>query len=204
MIAIVDYEAGNIGSIQNMLKKLGAKSTITHDPEVIRNASKIILPGVGAFDYGITKLKASGITEVLHERKQSGTPILGVCLGAQLMCRDSEEGVLPGLAWIDAKVIKFPTTVGERKYQVPHIGWDSVIPVKKSVLFEGLPDASRFYFVHSYYIKCHRDTDRLARNEYSTAFDAAFEFENIAGVQFHPEKSHKFGFLLLKNFVEKF
>lgn len=204
MIAIVDYEAGNIGSIQNMLKKIGAESTITDDPEVIRKASKIILPGVGAFDYGITKLKNSGITEILHERKQGGTPILGVCLGAQLMCRDSEEGKLPGLSWIDANVIRFPAMVADKKFQVPHIGWDHVTPSKKSILFEGLPEASRFYFVHSYYIQCHRDIDRLARNEYSTVFDAAFEFGNIAGVQFHPEKSHKFGFSLLKNFVEKF
>jgi len=204
MIAIVDYEAGNIGSIQNMLKKLGTESTITSNPEVIRDAAKIILPGVGAFDYGVAKLQASGITAVLHERKKAGVPILGVCLGAQLMCRGSEEGKLPGLSWIDAHVIKFPTLVHDKKFQVPHIGWDYVVPQKKSVLFEGLPDESRFYFVHSFYIQCHQSLDRLAQNTYSAAFDAAFEHENIAGVQFHPEKSHKFGFMLLKNFVEKF
>jgi glutamine amidotransferase len=204
MIAIVDYQAGNIGSIQNMLKKLGAEATITDNPDLIREASKIILPGVGAFDYGITKLKESGIIDVLHDRKEAGTPILGICLGAQLMCHKSEEGVLPGLGWIDANVIKFPMQVDNQKYPVPHIGWDQVTPAKNSRLFDGLPEESRFYFVHSFYIDCHQPTDRLARNQYSASFDAAFESGNIAGVQFHPEKSHKFGFMLLKNFVEKF
>jgi imidazole glycerol-phosphate synthase subunit HisH len=204
MIAIVDYQAGNIGSIQNMLKKLGAEAVITSSPEVIRHANKIILPGVGAFDYGITKLQASGITEVLHETKKAGAPILGICLGAQLMCHRSEEGVLPGLGWLDANVIKFPSQVDGQKYQVPHIGWDHVMPAKPSRLFNGLPEMLRFYFVHSFYIDCHRSADRLARNQYGVPFDAAFEFENIAGVQFHPEKSHKFGFMLLKNFIEKF
>jgi imidazole glycerol-phosphate synthase subunit HisH len=204
MIAIVDYQAGNIGSIQNMLKKLGAEAIITNDPEAIRKASKIILPGVGAFDYGVTKLKESGITEILHFRKQAGTPILGICLGAQLMCNRSEEGVLAGLGWIDADVVRFPRQVDDQKYSVPHIGWDHVQPAKRSRLFDGLPELPRFYFVHSFYIHCHRPSDRLARNQYGVPFDAAFESENIAGVQFHPEKSHKFGFMLLKNFVDKF
>ena len=204
MIAIVDYEAGNIGSIKNMLKNLGAESTITADPALIGQASKIILPGVGSFDYGISKLRDSGIIAVLHEKKRSNTPILGICLGAQLMCRKSEEGKLPGLSWIDADVIRFPGVVGEKKFPVPHIGWDHVTPRKESRLFDNLPQPSRFYFVHSYYISCYSPVDSLAQNTYSTAFDAAFESGNVAGVQFHPEKSHKFGHMLLKNFVEKF
>jgi glutamine amidotransferase len=204
MIAIVDYEAGNIGSIKNMLHNLGAASTITSDPEQIRQASKIILPGVGAFDYGMEKLQRSGIMEVLHEKKKSNTPILGICLGAQLMCNKSEEGKLSGLSWINADVIRFSNQVGEKKFAVPHIGWDYVMPHKKSLLFENMPEPARFYFVHSYYISCHSDADSLARNHYGAIFDAAFESGNIAGVQFHPEKSHKFGHLLLKNFVEKF
>ncbi|RAV99746.1 imidazole glycerol phosphate synthase subunit HisH [Pseudochryseolinea flava] len=204
MIAIVDYQAGNIGSIQNMLKKLDAESTITSDPDVVRKASKIILPGVGAFDFGVSKLKSSGITEVLHERKTAGTPVLGICLGAQLMCLDSQEGVLPGLGWVQANVIKFPFHVGERKFPVPHIGWDRVSPAKTSCLFDNMPDDARFYFVHSFYIKCRRESDRLVTNTYGISFDSAFEVENVVGVQFHPEKSHKFGFTLLKNFVDNF
>ena len=204
MIVIVDYQAGNIGSIKNMLHNVGAESEITNDPQRIRSASKIILPGVGAFDYGMTKLKESGVLDVLHEKRKDSTPILGICLGAQLMCKTSEEGKLPGLAWIDADVVRFPNLVGDKKFSVPHIGWDHVIPLKTSRLFEGLPEPSRFYFVHSYYIDCHVQQDRLSRNDYGVPFDAAFESGNIAGVQFHPEKSHKFGHLLLKNFVEKF
>jgi imidazole glycerol-phosphate synthase subunit HisH len=204
MIAIIDYHAGNIGSIKNMLDKLGAVAEITADPDKIRKASKIILPGVGAFDYGVTRLQESGITEVLHEQKKNQTPILGICLGAQLMCNRSEEGKLSGLGWIDADVVRFPNQIGEKKFPVPHIGWDYVKPEKASRLFENLPEPARFYFVHSYYISCHTATDSLAKNMYGKSFDAAFESGNIAGVQFHPEKSHKFGNLLLKNFVEKF
>lgn len=204
MIAIIDYQAGNIGSIRNMLQKLGVEADITGDPEKIRKASKIILPGVGSFDYGVTKLGESGITEVLHEKKKANTPILGICLGAQLMCNRSEEGTLPGLSWIDADVIRFPNQVGDKKYAVPHIGWDHVRPAKTSRLFEDLPEPSRFYFVHSYFIACHDPGDSLAQNSYGTSFSSAFESGNIAGVQFHPEKSHRFGKLLLKNFVERF
>lgn len=204
MIAIIDYQAGNIGSIRNMLQKLGVEADITGDPEKIRKASKIILPGVGSFDYGVTKLEESGITEVLHEKKKANTPILGICLGAQLMCNSSEEGKLPGLSWIDADVIRFPNQVGDQKYAVPHIGWDHVRPAKTSRLFEDLPEPSRFYFVHSYFISCHNPGDSLAQNSYGASFSSAFESGNIAGVQFHPEKSHRFGKLLLKNFVERF
>jgi glutamine amidotransferase len=204
MIAIIDYQAGNIGSIKNMLRKLGAQAEITGDPDVIRKASKIILPGVGSFDYGVIKLAEAGITEVLHEQKKANIPILGICLGAQLMCKRSEEGKLAGLSWIDADVIRFPNQVDDKKYAVPHIGWDHVRPAKASRLFDNLPEPSRFYFVHSYFISCHNPHDSLAHNLYGTAFDSAFEAGNIAGVQFHPEKSHKFGKLLLKNFVERF
>ncbi|HYG18514.1 MAG TPA: imidazole glycerol phosphate synthase subunit HisH [Ohtaekwangia sp.] len=204
MIAIVDYEAGNIGSIKNMLHKLGAAAEITGDPERIRLASKIILPGVGSFDYGVTRLRESGVIDVLNERKLAGTPVLGICLGAQLMCHRSEEGKLPGLSWINGEVVRFPQMVGNTRYSVPHIGWDDVMPVKPSRLFGDMPGLARFYFVHSYYISCATAEDILAKNTYGVPFDAAFEKENIAGVQFHPEKSHKFGSILLKNFVDKF
>jgi len=204
MIAIVDYEAGNIGSIKNMLQNIGVASIISSDPGQIRLASKIILPGVSAFDYGMTKLKDSGILPVLHEKRKANTPILGICLGAQLMCNKSEEGKLPGLGWMDADVVRFPGMVEGKKLPVPHIGWDHVAPKKNSKLFENLPEPARFYFVHSYYIRCHAPADSLASNQYGAAFDAAFESGNIAGVQFHPEKSHKVGHMLLKNFSEKF
>lgn len=202
MIAIVDYHAGNIGSIQNMLKKLGHNALITSDPDVISNADKIILPGVGAFDYGMRNLKRLNILPVLEDKRHKNTPILGICLGAQLMCQSSEEGEEKGLGWIAGKVIRFKSIVADKKYLVPHMGWDNVKPVKDSKLFRNMLDNPRFYFVHSYYISCSDPEDRLIQNHYGSDFDSAFERQNLLGVQFHPEKSHKFGKQLLKNFIE--
>lgn len=204
MIALIDYESGNIGSIKNMLKKLGHDSVITNRHEQINEASHIILPGVGAFDYGMEKLAQYGLTEVLDRKKESGTPILGICLGAQLMCETSEEGRLPGLGWISAAVKRFPKGDSTRRHKIPHMGWDVVEPVKQSNIFWDVPQPARFYFVHSYYIDCRNATDVLIVNEYSTTYHSAFETRNIIGVQFHPEKSHKFGKQLLKNFIEKY
>ena len=203
MITVIDYQAGNIGSILNMLKKLGASGTITADAAEIQRAEKIILPGVGSFDYGMTKLKEMNLLEVLDQKvMRDKTPILGICLGAQLMCKSSEEGILPGLGWIDGEVKKFPTHTNGQRYSVPHMGWDVVHAQRGSNMLRDLPDQSRFYFVHSYHIICHQQQDTLLRNEYGVPFDSAFEKDNIVGVQFHPEKSHRFGKQLLKNFIE--
>jgi len=203
MVAIIDYEAGNIGSIHNMLRKIGVASQITANPEVIEKAKHIILPGVGAFDYGMQKLSDLGLLEILRKKVlYDKTPTLGICLGAQLMCNKSEEGILPGLGWIDAAVKKFPTQINGTRYTVPHMGWEIVTKVKSSNILRSLPESPRFYFVHSYYMECFNEDDKLFTNQYSVAFDSAFERGNIIGVQFHPEKSHNFGKQLLRNFIE--
>lgn len=205
MTVIVDYHAGNIASIQNMLKKLGVHATITNDAEQVNKASRLILPGVGSFDYGMSKLKELGLLQILNENVvQKKVPCLGICLGAQLMCTKSEEGILNGLDWISGEVKKFPTQLNGTKYAVPHMGWDIVGALKPSKLLEGLDEDVRFYFVHSYFIKCNNPDDALLRNKYGVPFDSAFEHENIVGVQFHPEKSHKFGKTLLKNFIDHY
>ena len=203
MITIIDYKAGNFKSIANMLKRLGVESCFTDDVETIKNAEKLILPGVGHFDFGMNNLKKSGLIPVLESKVlQDKIPILGICLGAQLMTKNSEEGDVEGLGWVDAKTIKFTIDNLPKGYKVPHMGWTDVVANKDSKLTENLPDAPRYYFVHSYYMECENSEDVLFKSEYGHAFDAAFQHNNIYGVQFHPEKSHKFGMQLLKNFAE--
>lgn len=204
MIVIVDYKTGNLGSIQNMLRKIGVQSLISDKKKDLEEASKLILPGVGSFDYGMLKLEELQLIDVLHRKVlDEKTPLLGICLGAQLCCLTSEEGVKPGFGWIKAHVKKFPTQQNGKRFPVPHMGWDFIKTEKESKLFEGITDA-RFYFVHSYYIDCTEKQDILGSNVYSTAYQSSFEKNNIIGVQFHPEKSHKFGQKLLKNFIEKY
>ena len=205
MIVIVDYKTGNIGSIQNMLKKIGHPSIISNEVESIKAAKKLILPGVGSFDYGMRKLRELNLLDALNERVLTDKiPILGICLGAQLCCMSSEEGTEQGLGWVDATVKKFSTQKENKKYFVPHMGWDHVQPLKESKLFIELESEARFYFVHSYSIHCANQQDVLTRNSYSFTYDSAFEKGNIIGVQFHPEKSHKFGKHLLRNFIENY
>jgi glutamine amidotransferase len=202
-ITIIDYGMGNIGSIANMLKKVGASVKISGDPQQIRAATKLILPGVGHFDRGMQQLRDRKLIDVLTERVVGeGVPILGICLGVQLFTRCSEEGTLPGLGWVAASTIRFrfeqhPTL------KIPHMGWNSVKPVKKSLLFSNLPNDARFYFVHSYHLNCEELNDVLGSTEYGYDFSSAIECRNIYGAQFHPEKSHKFGMALLRNFAEK-
>lgn len=204
MITIIDYQAGNVGSINNMLKKIGYASKVTSSREEVAKAERIILPGVGSFDFGVSKLEELGLSEVLDEKKRRGTPILGICLGAQLMLQSSEEGNRTGLGWIKGVVKKFPTVRNGKKFTVPHMGWDRVEITKSSKLFTDVDQPSRFYFVHSYYIECDESADVLTTNEYSVNYHSSFEKENIIGVQFHPEKSHKFGKQVLKNFLERY
>lgn len=199
MIAIVDYNMGNLGSIRNMLKKLGFESHITADPQDIAAAERIILPGVGAFDAGMTALETSGLIPVLNDRVHGArVPTLGICLGMQLMTRRSEEGTHAGLGWIDADVIRFPS---DENLKVPHMGWNLVEPAREAPLIADLPPEPRFYFVHSYYARCQRDEDVLLTAQYGLQFHAGFQSGNVMGVQFHPEKSHKYGMRLLQNFA---
>ena len=205
MITIIDYGVGNLGSIQNMLKKLGAESVIATDPATIERASKLILPGVGAFDAGMNRLHESGLLPSLNKAAlETRIPVVGICLGMQLMTQGSEEGQTPGLGWVPAKTIRFVPKAGET-LRIPHMGWNVVKPAKASPALSNLDAESRFYFVHSYHVHCDDRNDALLQAQYgSVSFDAAFERDNILGFQFHPEKSHRFGMALLRSFLEHY
>lgn len=202
MIVIIDYGMGNLSSIKNMLKKIGIEAQISSDIKIIENADKLILPGVGSFDNGMNNLTDLGIIPILENKViKSGTPILGICLGMQLFTKSSEEGKLQGLGWIDAQTIRFKFDK-KKSFKIPHMGWNTINLNKKSILFEGLPDEMRFYFVHSYHVVCNNEQDIMTKTNYGFDFVSAIESGNIIGVQFHPEKSHNFGFNLLKRFAE--
>lgn len=202
MITIVDYKVGNLGSIQNMLKKIGSESIITSDPKAISSAEKLILPGVGSYDSGVNSLKKYKLWDVLNEKVlNEKTPVLGICLGMQLLCNSSEEGKEAGLGWIDAEVIRFRPQ--EKKIKIPHMGWNYVHTTKESKLFQDMYEDPKFYFVHSYYVDA-KDDSSLVKATYEISFDAAVEKGNVLGTQFHPEKSHKFGMKLLDNFVRHY
>lgn len=203
MISIINYGLGNLGSIQNMLKKIGYESSIINSPDELEGATKIILPGVGAFDSGMEHLNKGGWIEKLSQKVLvEKTPTLGICLGMQLMCRGSEEGSLPGLNWVEADVKRFK--FNDPKLKVPHIGWNFVFEEKSSKLFLNSDPEKRFYFVHSFYVAADREEDILLKSKYGIEFTSAFEKDNIVGMQFHPEKSHKFGLSILKNFAKHF
>lgn len=199
MITIVNYGMGNLGSMLNMFKRIGIEATIVNDPEVIRKAEKLVLPGVGAFDAAMTCINTlPGLREVLdHKAQIEKIPVLGVCLGMQLLTCASEEGRLPGLGWMAGKTIRFP-----KKYslKVPHMGWNIAIPYTPSPLTIEVGVEPRYYFVHSYYVKMEDPLHSIMRTKYGLEFDSAIARENIYGVQFHPEKSHRFGMQILKNF----
>lgn len=202
MITIINYNAGNIKSIQNMLKRIGAKSCISSDANEIAQAEKLILPGVGHYDYGMKNLNQSGLIEILNIKvTQEKTPLLGICLGAQLLGNKSEEGTEKGLGWIDLDVVKFDKLKITENLKIPHMSWNEINIKKPSKLMEGLTNEARFYFVHSYHIKTNNKEDELTTSNYGYEFVSAVEKENIFGVQFHPEKSHKYGMKLLDNFV---
>ena len=200
MIAIVDYGMGNPGSVLNMLKRIGIQAVITNDITVIADAAKLLLPGVGAFDHAMTRINACGLREVLDRKaREERIPILGICLGMQLLTDSSEEGTLPGLGWISAATRRFPNQPG---LKVPHMGWNVVRSSTPSPLTEGFEEETRFYFVHSYYVAVTDPRDSILKTTYGIEFDSAIQHNNIYGAQFHPEKSHRFGMRLLKNFAE--
>ena len=204
MTIIIDYGAGNIGSIQNMIRKMGGDCIISNCPNEISNAKKLILPGVGSFDHGMNNLRKSNLINVLKKKVlQQNTPILGICLGMQLMTLGSEEGDELGLGFINAKVKKFKTQ--NNKFKIPHMGWNQINLRKSSKLFDDIfieRFQQKFYFVHSYYVECMNSIDVLSTTNYIHEFTSAFEKNNIIGMQFHPEKSHKFGKEVFKNFIK--
>lgn len=195
---------GNLGSIVNMINRIGYCSEITSDISKITSAEKIILPGVGSFDKAMQNIVNLGLLDVIKTKAlENKTPILGICLGMQLMCKNSEEGKEPGLGLIDAEVKKFSFPL-DKKLKIPHMGWNLVSTRKDNALFLKMYLEPRFYFVHSYHVVCNNSNDVLSTTNYGFDFHSSFANRNIFGVQFHPEKSHKFGMLLLKNFIENF
>lgn len=204
MITIIDYGVGNLGSIENMFKRIGVNCTISSDPAVISSASKLLLPGVGAFDHCMISLQNSGLVELLREKVlEQKTPILGICVGFQLMFSESEEGSLPGLGWVQGKVVKFKPSEYHPGLRVPHMGWNVVKCEKQSLLFKKMADEEmRFYFAHSFYAQCENKDAIVCTTEYGETFTVGIEQENIMAVQFHPEKSHKFGMALFKRYAE--
>jgi len=203
MISIIDYGLGNLGSIKNMFKWIGVDSEIISSVSEIQKAKKILLPGVGSFDRAMKNINDMGIRPVLDNKaKIEKIPVLGICLGMQLLTDGSEEGKLDGLSWISGKTKRFQFS--DKKVKVPHMGWNTVdIIDSNQALTQNLGEEPRFYFVHSYYVKVNEYENKLLETLYGgLVFDSAIQNENIFGAQFHPEKSHKFGMQLLKNFAE--
>ena len=202
MVGIIDYGLGNLGSIQNMIKAIGEKSVISSKPEELDKCDRYILPGVGAFDAGMSKLNESGLVDYIKSKATNEKrPILGICLGMQLLGRRSEEGNLPGLGLISFDNIRF--RLDDTNLKIPHMGWDIVDFKQDNPLLTGLTGTQRYYFVHSYHAKCDSEENVLMTCDYGYEFAASVVKENIMGVQFHPEKSHDFGMALLRNFIKE-
>lgn len=202
IVGIVNYNMGNIGSIKRKIERIGYHTVVSSDEKTLKGSDKLILPGVGHFAKATTELKKHNLWNFLNEgvlikRK----PILGICLGIQLMAKHSEEGNEEGFGWFDADVVHFSIT-NQLKNKVPHMGWNNVKTAKQSILFDSIPESQEFYFVHSYHIKSNKEEDVLATTEYEYSFVSALEKDNIFGVQFHPEKSHDVGEKLLANFLK--
>jgi glutamine amidotransferase len=202
MVTIVDYGMGNLGSVKNMLKKVGSSCTVSLTKDDIIKADKLILPGVGSFDQGIKNLKSLGYYDLIKEKVLSdNTPILGVCLGMQLLTNGSDEGVEEGFGFVNAYAHKFSFD-SSSKLKTPHMGWNVAEIKKTSPIFDSMYDQeNRFYFVHSYAVKCQNEEDILTTTKHGSVFVSAFEKGNVIGAQFHPEKSHKFGMSFFKNFL---
>jgi imidazole glycerol-phosphate synthase subunit HisH len=203
MISIFDYGIGNIQAIANIYKRLNIPARIARTATELAEAERVILPGVGSFDWAMARLETSGMRPVLDDLVISkGKPVLGICVGMQMMAKRSDEGSLPGLGWIDAEVKKFDSTAASHHAYLPHMGWNDVEPQSQQCLFRDIGTAGRFYFLHSYYFAPKDRSSILATTDYGGAFASSVRFGNIYGVQFHPEKSHQWGIQVLKNFAE--
>ncbi len=200
MIAIIDYDAGNVKSVEKALQFLGQDVVLTRDKEILLKAEKVILPGVGAFGNAMEKLKQYGLVEIIHEIVNKGTPFLGICLGLQLMFESSEESPgVEGLGLLKGRIIRIPEKDG---LKVPQIGWNDLAFPKESRLFNGFQGGEYVYFVHSYYLQADSESDVAATTEYGVHIHAAVEHDNIFACQFHPEKSAEVGLKILENFVK--
>ena len=203
MIAIVDYGLGNVNAFSNIYKRLNIPAILASDTKSLLQADHIILPGVGSFDWAMHRLEGAGLREVLEEQVlEQKIPVLGVCVGMQMMARSSEEGREPGLGWIDAEVRRFAFMPENSHLMLPHMGWNEIEPNQSSALMNGLGVGSRFYFLHSYYLALDKENDVIATADYGGIFTCGFQAGNCYGVQFHPEKSHGWGIKLLKNFAQ--
>ena len=203
MITIIDYGVGNISAFQNVYKRLDIPTQIAKSVEDLQEVEKLILPGVGAFDYAMSQLNQSGMRERLDELVLvQKIPVIGICVGMQMMGHQSDEGKLEGLKWIDANIKKFDESTIHQRTKFPHMGWNDVYPKNNHPLFEGLEKDAIFYFLHSYYFECNNEKDVLAESDYGILFASAAHHENIFGIQFHPEKSHQYGEKLLHNFAK--
>lgn len=202
MITLIDYGVGNIFAFQNVYKRLNIPTKIAKNHEDLLGAKKLILPGVGSFDYAMAQLNASGMREKLDELVlEKRVPVIGICVGMQMMGNRSEEGKLGGLKWIDSEILKFDERLIQQRTKLPHMGWNDVSPVKNHPLFVGLEKEAIFYFLHSFYFKCNNPENIIAVSNYGSSFSSAVNKDNIYGIQFHPEKSHQYGEKLLHNFA---
>lgn len=204
MITIVNYGSGNIEAISNIYKRANIEYHVAESPEELENAEKLILPGVGAFDRTMQQLIDSGLKSKLDELVLTKKiPVLGICVGMQIMANSSEEGELKGLGWIDGEVKKFDISTFTHKPHVPHMGWNSIKPQKKNNLLKNIDEEQGFYFLHTYYFSCNQPENILAETTYGTSFTSAVCNNNVYGTQFHPEKGHHNGVQLLKNFANQ-
>jgi len=203
MITLIDYGVGNIFAFQNVYKRLDIPIKIAKNPKDLINAKKLILPGVGSFDFAMSQLNASGMRDTLDKLViQDKIPVIGICVGMQMMGNRSDEGGADGLKWIDADILKFDEKLINHRTKLPHMGWNDVIPIVENSLFNGLEKDAIFYFLHSYYFKCNNPSDGIAISDYGISFTSAVNHKNIYGIQFHPEKSHQYGEKLLYNFAK--
>ncbi len=202
MITIIDYGVGNIFAFQNVYKRLNIPTKIAKTKQDLADAKKLILPGVGSFDYAMSQLNASGMREKLDELVlEKKIPVIGICVGMQMMGNRSDEGKLEGLKWIDSDILKFDENLIQQRTKLPHMGWNDVAPINNHPLFIGLEKDAIFYFLHSFYFSCKNETESIAVSNYGISFSSAVHRENIYGIQFHPEKSHQYGEKLLHNFA---
>ena len=202
MITIIDYGVGNVLAFQNVFKRLSIPSKIAKCENDLMGSSKLILPGVGHFDYTMSQLNNSGMRDRLDELVlKEKIPLIGICVGMQMMAKKSDEGTLDGLCWIDANVKKFDEATINHHTKLPHMGWNDVKPNENHPLFKGLEQQAIFYFLHSYYFKCSNEENSISKTDYGINFSSSIQHDNIYGIQFHPEKSHSYGERLLKNFA---